>query len=198
MAFTGKESDAYFADGEPKFPFVGRIIEAYYTSPNLDNVCVIYNYEVPDDGVHTAADGETPNGGEMAAGVYNIGIEEGGARLAALLEEFSYEAIDECTRNKNENARQEFRDAFHRYATQNNMYGHGLDAGSNQDESQGSLNIIFEFDPEDNDHKEVLFKMKLKMFEQDAVKNSKKRKAKTEIRKAETPVEAIKAYASFF
>ena len=78
------------------------------------------------------------------------------------------------------------------------MYGHGLDAGQSQDESQGSLNIVFDFDPENTEHKEVLFKMKLKMFEQDVVKNSKKRKAKTEIRKAETPVEAIKAYALFF
>jgi len=67
-----------------------------------------------------------------------------------------------------------------------------------QDESQGSLNIVFDFDPENTEHKEVLFKMKLKMFEQDVVKNSKKRKAKTEIRKSETPVEAIRAYASFF
>ena len=41
MAFTGKESAAYFADGEPKFPFCGRIIEAYYTSAALDNICVI-------------------------------------------------------------------------------------------------------------------------------------------------------------
>jgi hypothetical protein len=198
MTFTGKESAAYFADGEPKFPFGGKIIEAYYTSPELDNILIIYNYEVPDDGVHTAADGVTPNGGEIVATEYNISVEEGGDRLAALLEEFSYEAIDECTRNRNENHRQEFRDAFHRYATQNNMYGHGLDAGQNQDESQGSLNIIFDFDSENTEHKEVLFKMKLKMFEQDVVKNSKKRKAKTEIRKAETPLEAIKAYASFF
>ena len=198
MAFTGKESAAYFADGEPQVPCCGRIIEAYYTSAALDNICVVHNYEVPDDGHHTAADGVTPNGGEMAATVYNISVAENDERLAALLEEFSYEAIDECTRNKNENTRQEFRDAFHRYATQNNMYGHGLDSGQNQDESQGSLNIVFDFDPENTEHKEVLFKMKLKMFEQDAVKNSKKRKAKTEIRKAETPVEAIKAYASFF
>jgi|TARA_R110000787_G_scaffold96374_1_gene199657 hypothetical protein len=198
MTFTGKESAAYFADGEPKFPFGGRIIEAYYTSPKLDNILIIYNYEVPDDDVHTAADGVTPNGGEMVATEYNISVQEGGDMLAALLEEFSYEAIDECTRNRNENQRQEFRDAFHRYATQNNMYGHGLDAGQNQDESQGSLNIIFDFDSENTEHKEVLFKMKLKMFEQDVVKNSKKRKAKTEIRKAETPLEAIKAYASFF
>ena len=191
MAFTGKESAAYFADGEPKFPFVGRIIEAYYTSSNLDNICVIHNYEVPDDGHHH-------NGGEMAATVFNVAVSNNDEQLSALLEEFSYEAIDECTRNKNENTRQEFRDAFHRYATQNNMYGHGLDAGQSQDESQGSLNIVFDFDPENTEHKEVLFKMKLKMFEQDVVKNSKKRKAKTEIRKAETPVEAIKAYALFF
>ena len=78
------------------------------------------------------------------------------------------------------------------------MYGHGLDSGANQDESQGSLNIVFDFDPENNDHKEVLFKLKLKMFEQEEVKSSRKRTAKTEIRKAETPAEAIKAYAKFF
>ena len=198
MAFTGKESAAYFADGTPKFPFVGKIIEAYYTSAKLDNICVVHNYEVPDDGGHTQADGVTPNGGEIAATVYNISVADNDDRLAALLEEFSYEAIDECTRNKNENARQEFRDAFHRYATQQNMYGHGLDSGANQDESQGSLNIVFDFDPENNDHKEVLFKLKLKMFEQEEVKSSRKRTAKTEIRKAETPAEAIKAYAKFF
>jgi hypothetical protein len=38
--------------------------------------------------------------------------------------------------------------------------------------------------------------LKLKIFEQESVKNSKKRKAKTEIRKAENPVEAIRAYAT--
>ena len=197
MAFTGKVSAAYFADGEPKFPFVGRIIEAYYTSPKLDNICVVHNYEVPEDGVHTDAQGN-PNGGEMSATVYNISVADNDARLAALLEEFSYEAIDECTRNRNENSRQEFRDAFHRYATENNMYGHGPDSGGDADESQGSLNLIFEFDPENTAHKEELFKMKLKMFENEVVKISKKRKAKTEIRKANTPVEAIKAYAKFF
>ena len=77
------------------------------------------------------------------------------------------------------------------------MYGHGSDGGD-ADESQGSLNIIFEFDPENTAHKEELFKMKLKMFENEVVKSSKKRKAKTEIRKAETPLEALKAYVTFF
>lgn len=63
-------------------------------------------------------------------------------------------------------------------------------------EVQGSLDILFDFDAENADHKEVLFKLKLKIFEQESVKNSKKRKAKTEIRKAKTPVEAIRAYAT--
>ena len=83
MAFAGKESAAYFADGEPKFPFVGRIIEAYYTSPKLDNICVVHNYEVPDDGVHTDAQGN-PNGGEMSATVYNISVADN--EIPSLLE----------------------------------------------------------------------------------------------------------------
>ena len=40
--------------------------------------------------------------------------------------------------------------------------------------------------------------MKLRMFENEVVKSSKKRKAKTEIRKSETPLEALKAYVTFF
>ena len=78
------------------------------------------------------------------------------------------------------------------------MYGHGMDTNFDQDEVQGSLNLIFEFDPEDTEQKEELFKLKLKMFENEVVKSSRKRKAKTEIRKAETPIQALKAYASFF
>ena len=57
--------------------------------------------------------------------------------------------------------------------------------------------FIFNFDGNDNDQKEQLFKLKLKLFEVDVVKNSKKRTAKADLRKAETPVEAIAAYAKF-
>ena len=57
--------------------------------------------------------------------------------------------------------------------------------------------LIFNFDPEDNVQKEELFKLKLKFFDRDEVKSSKKRKAKTDLRKAETPLEAIVLYNSF-
>ena len=86
-----------------------------------------------------------------------------------MLEEFSYESIDQCTRQKNEADRQVFRDAFHRYATEHNLYGHGSDSSKNSEENQGSLDLLFDFDPENTEHKETLFKLKLKMFEQEEV-----------------------------
>ena len=58
----------------------------------------------------------------------------------------------------------------------------------------GSENVTNE---ENTEQKEQLFKLKLKLFEEDVVKSSKKRTAKTDLRKAETPVEAIAAYAKF-
>jgi len=42
MAYEGKETDAYFENGEPKFPFVGQIVEAYYTDPELKHICIVY------------------------------------------------------------------------------------------------------------------------------------------------------------
>ena len=163
------------AVGEP-FAFCGRIVEAYYSSPELDNVAIMWS------------DGEKNR-------EYYVVVDEEDDQFQALLKEWSYESLDECTRSRNEQHRQEFRDAFHRYATERNMYGHG--DGEGFEERQASLDIIFDFDPEEPEHKEQLFKLKLKMFEQDAVKNSKARTKKTAIRKAETPVEALAAYASF-
>ena len=184
MAYEDKETDAYFANGDPKFPFVGKVVEVYYINNELTALEIVYNYTVPDDGVHE-------DGGKELQTSYHISpVDADDARMKALLEEFSWESIDECTRAKNEVDRQVFRDAFHRYAKENNLYQESIE------ESQGSLDILFNFDAENAEHKEVLFKLKLKIFEQESVKNSKKRKAKTEIRKAENPLEAIRAYAT--
>ena len=191
------ETAAYFANGDPKFPFVGRIVEAYYTNAELTDVAIIYNYDVPKDDAHTDAHGNL-NGGKEGTTVYNVTVSESDPRFLAMLEEFSYDTLDQCTRQKNEVDRQTFRDAFHRYATENNLYGHGSDSSTNSEEKQGSLDLLFDFDPENMEHKETLFKLKLKMFEQEEIKSSKKRIPKTDIRKAETPIEAIKAYCKFF
>ena len=164
------------AVGEP-FAFCGRIVEAYYANAELDTVQIMWS------------DGEKNR-------EYHLKVDENDDQFQALLKEYSYENLDETTRAKNEAGRQLFRDAFQRYATQNNMFN-AENVSQNPEEFQGSLDLMFEFDPEDAEQKEALFKLKLKIFEQDAVKNSRKKKAKTDIRKAETPIEAIVAYHSF-
>ena len=163
--------------GEP-FAFCGRIVEAYYSNPELDTVAIMWS------------DGEKNR-------EYYVNVDEEDDQFNALLKEWSYESLDECTRNRNEATRQEFRDAFHRYATEQGLYTHGNPDGQKTEDIRTSLDLVLDFDPENYQHKEELFKLKLKMFEQDVVKKSKSKTKKTAIRKAETPVEAISAYYAF-
>ena len=152
------------------YPFSGKIIEAYYTNPQLDSVCVLWS------------DGKV-------AREYHIGVDEEDHQFKALLSEFSWDDIDECTRKVNEAARQEFKNAFDRYAKENEyevtfVYAHSLD-------------ILFKFDADDAVHKEELFKLKLAMFDTPLLKESRKKTSKTKLRKSSTPLEAIEIYKEF-
>ena len=159
------------AVGEP-FAFCGRIVEAYYTNAEQDSVSIMWS------------DGEKNR-------EYHLKVDEEDDQFKALLAEFSYESIDEFTLRKNELGRQWWRDAFNDYAEQV-----GLGSCAPEDR-QADLSLIFDFDPEDTAHKEGLFKLKLQMFEQDIVKNSKSKVAKAAIRKSSTPIEAVVAYKKF-
>ena len=152
-----------------------KITDYYYSNPELNTVAVMWTD--PDDGLVRE---------------HYIMVDEEDEQWRDFVKVVSYEDIDKRTQVRHEEFREEFREAFNDYAQRNNIES---DHGVNQNDS---LNIIFEFNSENNDHKDTLFKLKLKMFEQEVVKKSKKRTSKTDIRKAETPLEAIKAYASFF
>ena len=165
--------------------FSGKIINAYYTNQNHDTVCVMWS------------------DGQVAREHYVV-VDENDGQFKELLEEWSYDSLDKATKQFTDNVSQEFKDAFERYAVRNNLYGYGEDGSKpekmKEDEAvvTGSLDqLIFNFNANDNEQKEQLFKLKLKLFEEDVVKCSKKRTAKTDLRKAETPVEAIAAYAKF-
>ena len=164
--------------------FSGKIINAYYTNQNHDTVCVMWS------------------DGQVAREHYVV-VDENDGQFKELLEEWSYDSLDKATKQFTDNVSQEFKDAFERYAIRNNLYGYGEDGTvptpQDSDEViQGDLEtLILNFDTNDNEQKEQLFKLKLKLFEEDVVKSSKKRTAKTDLRKAETPVEAIAAYAKF-
>lgn len=57
--------------------------------------------------------------------------------------------------------------------------------------------LIFEWDDDDEKQKEALFQLKLKMFDMDHVQKSKKKSAKTNLRKAKTPLETMVVYSKF-
>ena len=61
--------------------------------------------------------------------------------------------------------------------------------------NQRIMNLLFKFDKDDKTQQEIMFRMKLKIFESEAVKNSTNADGKTMIRKAEEPIEVLMAYA---
>lgn len=178
--------------------FSGRIIDAYFSNPELTTVELLYE----------ADEKQKESGLDVVA--HHLVVDEEDSQFQDLLKEWSYEQIDEATKAKNEQTRDEFRIAFHNYATEHNLYQHGNwdthdqvlrklppSAQVPDDLAQGSMNMIFEFDPEDEKQKEDLFKLKLKMFEQSHVEENVSKTLKADIRKASTPLQAIIAYAKF-
>ena len=161
--------------------FSGKIVDAYYSNPEYTTVELLYE-----------ADNKQQEAG-MKIIAHHLTVDENDSQFQDLLKEWSYEKIDEATKARNEQYRDEFRMAFHNYAMEHDLYGHGND----KDLIPGSINLIFDFDPEDEKQKEDLFKLKLKMFEQPQVEKSKSRKLKSDIRKAITPLETILAYTKF-
>ena len=71
------------------FPFCGRIIEAYYTNPELDTVCVTYRED----------EQLTPDG-EPRAYDYYMEVDETDVRFQALLKEYSYEDLQTTTEER--------------------------------------------------------------------------------------------------
>ena len=178
--------------------FSGRIVDAYYSNPELTTIELLYE----------ADEIQQEKGLELIS--HHLTVNEEDDQFKDLLKEWSYEQLDESTKTRNEQYRDEFRIAFHNYATEHGLYQHGNPDTHNEtlskvyeaprtpdDLVQGSMDMIFNFDEEDETHKEDLFKLKLKMFEQEHVENSKSKSHKTDIRKAKTPAEAIAAYQKF-
>ena len=59
------------------------------------------------------------------------------------------------------------------------------------------IKFFFDFDKDDKVQQELMFRMKLRIFEKDEVKNAKDKDAeKSDIRKAETPLDVILSYAT--
>ena len=124
-------------------------------------------------------------------------VDEEDEQFMALLDQTSYEDIENRTKVANDIIRQEFKDAFDRYAERSGVY-----AGSDPIENNSELfRFLSNFDLENAEDKEKLFSLKLSIFEKDEVKDSgtseRSKSAKTAIRKASSPIEILALYQLF-
>ena len=168
-----------------------KITDYYYSNPELDTVAVLWTD--PDDGLVRE---------------HYIMVDEEDEQWRDFNKEVSYEDIDKRTQVRHEQFREEFREAFRNYAQREDV------SFGDADETQSTnidnnivniediiINLINDFDVTNAEHKEKLFKLKLKIFEQDIVKssdsNDKFKNAKTFIRKSNSPIEVLLGYMVF-
>jgi len=171
--------------------FSGKIVDAYYSDPELKFIEVLYE----------ADEQQKKDGVELLS--HALIVDDDDQQYKDLLEEWTLEAIDDATKARNEQYRNEFRIAFHNYATEHNLYQHGNPDNHHLalDGETNTVSFLFDticnFDEDNSTHKEELFKLKLKMFEQEHVEDSENKETKSELRKSKTVVDAIVAYNKF-
>jgi hypothetical protein len=153
-----------------EFEFSGKVIEVYYTDPELSTAAVVYK------------EGD-------AAVDYFVSVDNRDDRWLSVLEEVTLEQIDHWTRDRHEAHRDVFRAAFEDYAGRVDMkVERELDVYL-------LTGIMLNFDTTDVAHNNELFKVKLAIFDTEIVKASDRKDVKTEIRVAKTPLKAIIAYS---
>ena len=165
-----------------------KIADYYWSNPELDTVAILWTDE------------------ENISREHYIKVDETDQQWNDFVKIVPYEKINERTEVRHESFREEFREAFRAWMVrpENNMTEiQYVDrpAGPAPSLIESIFDRLFEYDPQDTAQKEELFKFKLKIFEQEIVKNSKSsdkfKKAKTFIRKAETPLDVLLGYLVF-
>jgi len=156
-----------------------KIADVTYTNPELDTVKILWKDDMNIYREHY------------------LKVNEEDEQFQALLEVTSYEDIEGRTKAANDIVRQEFKDAFDRYAERSGLY-----SGSDPVERNAEVfRFLFSFDAEDATDKETLFLLKLSAFEKDEVKdsevNEKTKSAKTAIRKSTNPLQVLALYQTF-
>ena len=159
-----------------------KITDYYYSNPELDTVAVLWKDE--DDKIRE----------------HYIKVDDSDQQWSDFIIEVPYEQIRIRTEARHELFREEFREAFRNYAKRPDV---NLDGSTATTESINEIVFGFmsAYDDTDAEQKEELFKLKLKIFEQEIVRNSKSstkfKNAKTFIRKAENPMDVMLGYMVF-
>ena len=150
--------------------FSGNIIEAYYANSDNDTIEVIYKQ------------------GEQAINHF-LKVDYNDQDFKDLIAEYDTDKIAGSTIARNRN-----------YARQlSELVNAGIQSRTDKNEKvkvtiDDFIDSIINFDNKNEQCNEILFALKVKLFENDIVKNSADKDIKSLLRSAKTPVEAIKLF----
>ena len=148
--------------------FSGKIIEAYYANPDNDTVEVIYN------------------DGDKASTCY-VPVDNENDLYKSLIKEYSSEQISQSTLNRNKLYAKQVRDLVFAQKT-------ALVNQKHKTNIEDFVNILINFNGDIKEHLDVMFQLKVRIFEQDTIKKSSNKELKSKIRTSKTPLEILYYY----
>ena len=150
--------------------FSGKIIEAYYSDPNSTTIEVIYKE------------------GEKAVNYY-LKVNHSHSDFQDLIKEYDLEKIQLTTNKRIANYREQVNKIV---SNLKNDLVSQTEAIKNAHSS--FFNIILGFDEKQKEHLDFLFTLKLKIFENKKVVDSKNDEVKANIRKSINPIDVLKEF----
>ena len=148
--------------------FSGKIIEAYYTNSENDTVEVIYKEN-------------------DKAVVFYVPVDHENQLYKDLIKEYDSELISQSTLNRNKLYAKQVRDLVFEQKT-------ALVNQKHKTNIEDFVNILIGFNGDIKEHLDVMFQLKVRIFEQDTIKKSSNKELKSKIRTSKTPLEILYYY----
>ena len=148
--------------------FSGKIIEAYYANSENDTVEVIYKEN-------------------DKAVVFYVPVDHENQLYKDLIKEYDSELISQSTLNRNKLYAKQVRDLVFAQKT-------ALVNQKHKTNIEDFVNILLDFKGDNKEHLDVMFQLKVRIFEQDKIKKSSNKELKSKIRTSKTPLEILYYY----
>ncbi len=148
--------------------FSGKIIEAYYANSENDTVEVIYREN-------------------DKAVVFYVPVDHENQLYKDLVKEYDSELISQSTLNRNKLYAKQVKDLVFAQKT-------ALVNQKHKTNIEDFVNILIDFKGENKEHLDVMFQLKVRIFEQDLIKKSSNKELKSKIRTSKTPLEILYYY----
>ena len=148
--------------------FSGKIIEAYYANPNNDTVEVIYKE------------------GNKAYPCY-VPVDYENDLYKSLIKEYSSEQISQSTLNRNSLYAKQIRDLV-------NAQKSAIVNKTNKTNIEDFAKSIINFDSKNKFDLDTMFALKVRIFEEQKVKDCKDKELKSKIRTSKNPLDILHYY----